>query len=354
MKKILFTINYWQGAGGVERVVVNLANALVNRNYHVIILSLFPDQIQNTQYDLDERVEKHYLAAVDTRSFSFGKALLAKWEVFIALRKFIRNNDISIVIKSESFIPPLFFRLNWLTTCTLFHSCYDYYSFSRRKRINLWGANYNIILSVKEMARWERILSHIVVIPNMFTPLKQVEGIQRTNKIVAIGHFNTNKGFERLIRSYLPLTKEFPDWKLVIIGVGDHEEKLRTLIESNGVQQQIEIQLPTNNIEEQYASSSICVLSSYLEGFPMVLVEAMSFGVPCVAFDITTGPSDIIQEEKNGLLVPDGDETAMKNALAQLMRSPQLRLKMGQFAKQSVARFSEEVIMDKWLKIIDK
>jgi glycosyltransferase involved in cell wall biosynthesis len=353
MKTILLTINFWNGVGGVERVIVNLANTLVKRGFRVIILSLFPDRILTTQYALDERVEKHFLAAVDTRSFSFWKALLAKIKVFFALRKFIQQHQIDFVIKNEFFIPPLFFRLNRLTTCNLFHSCYDYFSFTLRKRINLWGANYNVILSSKELARWQRIFAHIVVIPNMFTPLKQVHDIKKSNKVIAIGHLIANKGFERLIRCYLPLTEKFPNWQLVIIGAGEDEKKLQTLISKNGVEQQIMIQPPTNNIEEQYAASSICVLSSYLEGFPMILVEAMSFGVPCVAFDITTGPNDIIQDGHNGLLVPNGDEVAMTHALARLMNDLQLRQTMGQQARLSVERFSEDAIINKWLQLIN-
>jgi glycosyltransferase involved in cell wall biosynthesis len=354
MKTILLTLNYWQGGGGVERVVVNMANALVKRNYRVIILSLFPDRITTTEYVLNPWVEKHYLSAVDTRDFSFAKAVLSKVRLFFALRKFIKRQGISFVIKNESFIPPLFFRVNGTITCTFFHSCYNYYSFSLRKQINLWGANYNIVLTSKELDKWKHILHHIVVIPNMFIPMREIHGIRREKKIVAVGHLNENKAFERLIRSYLPLAHEMPEWKLVIIGTGNQQPKLQSLIDSGAAQQQIEIMPPTNHIEEQYASAAICAMSSYLEGFPMVLVEAMSFGVPCVSFDITTGPSDIIQHGKTGLLVPDGDETAMKRALESLMSDENLQMKMGEEARLSISRFSEGIVMQQWISLIER
>jgi glycosyltransferase involved in cell wall biosynthesis len=279
---------------------------------------------------------------------------LAKIKIFFSLRRFIKSQHISSVIKSEFVVPPLFFRLNNVQTATLFHGCFHYYSFSFRKRMNLWGANNNIILSSKEIDKWEGILHNISVIPNMLIPIQYEAEVSKEKIILAIGHLNRNKDFERLIKAYLPLVKTHPDWRLVIVGEGIEAYSLQLLIDSEGANQQIEIIPPTNRIETLYAKSSIFALSSHLEGFPMVLVEAMSFGVPCVSFDIPTGPSDIIQEGVNGLLVPDGDEAAMKNALAQLMSNSHLCQEMGQYAKQSVTRFSEEVIMAKWLKIIEE
>ncbi len=353
MKTILLTLNYWQGAGGVERVVVNMANVLVQRNYRVVILAVSPDRTSNTSYTLDSRVEKEYLPAPDTRTSSFFQALYAKVMILPSLRKLIRKHNITFVVKNELVIPPLFFRLNNVTTCTFFHSCYSYYSFSFRKRINLFGANYNIILTAKEKEKWSRLLPNIQVIPNMLIPMTCPTDQKRSKKIIAVGHLNKNKAFDRLVRSYLPLTPDFPDWELVIIGSGDEKANLETLIHAAGAQHHIKIIPPSNHIEEQYASASICAMSSFMEGFPMVLVEAMSFGVPCVAFDITTGPSDIIQQGETGFLIPDGNEEAMREALRKLMNNPALLQEMGEKAKASVDRFSEDAVMARWTSLIE-
>ena len=355
MKTILLTINYWQGAGGVERVVVNLANAFKKRNYRVIILSFFQDQITSLQYEVDEQIEKCFLPAIDTSSFSLFKAILSKSRLFLTLRKFIKTNHIDFVIKSELSIPPLFFSINGVKTCTLFHSSYCYYSFSFRKRINLWGANYNIVLTSKELVKWRKIFHNIVVIPNMVVPLKKESQPERTPTILSVGHLNKNKGFERLIHAYLPLIQEFPSWKLVIVGNDWGEKnKLQALINDHCVSQQIIIKPGTNEIAQEYLSSSIFAMASYQEGFPMVLIEAMDCGLPCIAFDINTGPSDIIQQGKNGFLIEDENLQDMRKALKQLMIDPDLRHRMGQCAKESIMQFSEDIIINKWLKLIEK
>ena len=107
-------------------------------------------------------------------------------------------------------------------------------------------------------------------------------------------------------------------------------------------------------MEEKYAESSIFVLSSRYEGFGMVLIEAMSFGIPCVSFDCNYGPSDIIKDGEDGFLIKNGDEKDFAQKLQELMRDENLRKEMGEKARVNVERFLPEHVVKKWDELFKK
>jgi glycosyltransferase involved in cell wall biosynthesis len=120
------------------------------------------------------------------------------------------------------------------------------------------------------------------------------------------------------------------------------------------LQDRVTLNKPTKDIAKEYASSSMLVMSSHYEGFPMVMIEAMACGLPVVTFDYKCGPRDIIDREINGLLVKDGDIEGLAQALMRLMNADELRQKMGENARLVVGRYSEEKVMSKWQELYSK
>ena len=141
-------------------------------------------------------------------------------------------------------------------------------------------------------------------------------------------------------------------WQLIIVGDGILKKEIESKIKALNLQDSIILKPFTKQIEKEYLSASIYVMSSHWEGFPMVLLESASYGLAPISFDVKTGPSDIIENEKSGFLVEDNDLQGYADKLILLMRDEKLRQNFGTEAKKLVSeRFSKEVVMQEWEKL---
>ena len=163
------------------------------------------------------------------------------------------------------------------------------------------------------------------------------------------------KGFFRLLDIWQILAQnkkfecEFQKWQLIIVGDGILKKDLESKIKALNLQDSIILKPFTKDIEREYLSASIYAMSSHWEGFPMVLLESASYGLAPISFDIKTGPSDIIENEKSGFLVEDNDLQGYADKLMLLMCDENLRFNFGTKAKKLVSeKFSKEVVMQMW------
>ena len=147
---------------------------------------------------------------------------------------------------------------------------------------------------------------------------------------------------------------EYSDWRLDIFGQGEWKEMLERMIQEKGLADSAHINKPTNDIWNEYAQSSMLVMSSHFEGLPMVMIEAMTCGLPAVTFDFKCGPKDIIEDGENGLMVPEGDVPALTEAMKRLMSDESLRRKMGTEALKIKEKYSEEAVMGRWIRLFEK
>ena len=148
---------------------------------------------------------------------------------------------------------------------------------------------------------------------------------------------------------------DFKKWQLIIVGDGVLKKELESKIKALNLQESVILKPFTKQIEKEYLSASIYAMTSHFEGFGMVLAEASSYALPCIAFDIATGPSDIIENEKSGFLVEDNDLQGYADKLMLLMRDENLRFNFGTKAKRVVSeKFSKEVVMKEWQGLFDE
>ena len=193
-----------------------------------------------------------------------------------------------------------------------------------------------------------------ITIPNALTYEQPRKAPLEGKRIIAVGRFTAQKGFDYLLEAYAKLTPKYPEWTLDIFGEGPLKNDLEHQIENLNLRDFVQIKGPTPRIEEEYIKSDIYVLSSRYEAFPMVLIEAMSFGLPPVAFDCETGPAEIIAPGEDGLLVPPEDVEELAANLEKLMENRDLRKTLGLNAFENIKRLSPEAIFGNWYRLIQE
>ena len=175
------------------------------------------------------------------------------------------------------------------------------------------------------------------------------------HRVIAVGRLDYQKGFDRLIQAWELIQKSgrYSDWQLDIFGQGEWRKMLQQAVDDKGLSDSVLINQPTQDIGKEYAGSSMLVMSSHYEGFPMVMIEAMACGLPVVSFDYKCGPRDIIQDGQNGLIVTDGDIQGLADAMMRLMNDESLRKQMSERAKKVVDIYSEKTVMKQWTELFE-
>lgn len=174
-------------------------------------------------------------------------------------------------------------------------------------------------------------------------------------RVIAAGRLDRQKGFDRLIEVW-KLVKQSPvsgGWQLDIFGQGEWRERLDRMIIDGGLSDSVRINAPTKNLAAEYAGSSIHVMTSRYEGFPMVMIEAMSAGLPEVTYDFKCGPRDIVRHGVDGYIVKEGDSPTFAAALLDLMADDALRKETGGNAAKIAERYSEDAIMGQWTALFE-
>lgn len=212
-------------------------------------------------------------------------------------------------------------------------------------------ADFVVVLSESSKAWFSpRIRARTRIIPNPVqvdcarTPVAKSARPQ----IVALGRFGPEKGFDRLIAVFSRIAADFPEWDLVIWGDGVLRPEFTAQRDRLGLTDRVLLPGRTTTPHVELRKASIYALTSHREGFPMALAEAMACGLPAVAFDLPSGPRDIIRDGIDGVLVPNGDMPAFAEALASLMKDCARRQATAARAPDVLDRFGVEHVMAIW------
>ncbi len=172
--------------------------------------------------------------------------------------------------------------------------------------------------------------------------------------VVAAGRLTWQKGFDLLIDAFVPVAAKHPDWKLRIYGDGVRRKKLKRRIIRQGVYNNVFLMGATQRLGEMMSRASVFALSSRYEGFGMVIVEAMSKGLPAVSTDCPRGPSEIIDDGRDGILVPNEDVAGLTRGLLELIEDDDRRARFGAAALEKAHEFDIGVIGAQWVDLFDE
>ena len=348
--KILLTIGDITLKGGAERVVSNLANAYAQIGLDVEILSFYKSGDKEA-FELDNRVKLSYMhqKSFDKKRKNFFYKMSYKFIESYILKRDFKDKDFIIFNNSPHF--PLFknkntkyIRINHTASKGRYLKRYDYFDAL-------------VLIATGEIDFWKKHHKSVAIIPNFLPNISNLNTNYSQKVVVSVGRLSKEKGFLRLIDIWKLIqdSSEFKDWKLHIVRDGELKEKIENKIKDLNLTNSIILKPFTKDVESEYLSASIYTMTSHFEGLPMVLIEAQSYALPTISFDIATGPSDIIEDEKSGYLIKDNDLNKYATKLKTLMQDENLRVKMGAKSKEIVkSKFSKEVVMKQWMELFER
>jgi glycosyltransferase involved in cell wall biosynthesis len=194
----------------------------------------------------------------------------------------------------------------------------------------------------------------VVQLPNAVPPLAGERARPDSKVAVAAGRLNSQKGFDLLVEAWRPVAAAHPDWQLRIYGRGLQRAALRRQILDAGLAGEVFLMGATSDLGEALSQGSLFVLSSRFEGFGIVVVEAMSKGMAVVSFDCPRGPGEIIEDGRDGVLVPAGDAGALSRALLGVVEDEERRRALGAAALESARRYDPGAVGAGWAALIDE
>lgn len=361
-KNICLTITNFANRGGEERMCATLANALADFGYHVIIVSTDKPSSQKVQFEVSpgikcyslksNRVERKLSRMPMTKHLwlSKYKMILKRHRIQVVIDVDVHNTLVTSKVVNKKDVRIISWHhfnydrfLDWPTRREL-HDCFAH----KVDRLVVLTKSDEHDFVCKEGID----ASLVKQIYNPSPVSADAECVHTEKKVLAIGRFAEQKGFDLLLRSWAIVEKTADDWTLEIVGDGFQKKELENMIENLGLKNVL-LSPFTKNIKEKYQDASVYVLSSRYEGFVLVLLEAMSMSLPVVAFDCHTGPRELVDDGRNGFLVPPLDTRQLAEKLLLVMTNETLRKEMSHHSFEKSKQYRMENILPQWTELIE-
>lgn len=377
MKKISI-LSLHLGYGGIEKSIIALANLLVDK-YNVEIVCSYK-LYDKPAFNLDKRVKVRYLTKNITPNKDAFKEACRKKNIsnivsegnksikILKLRKktmvdFIKKCDSDIIISSRDIFD------NWLGKYARkdvvkigwehnhFHGNLKYANkiVKYAKRLDYF------VLVSKELRdyygdRLSKTKCKCVYVPNIIDKLPKYLSRLNKKRLVCVGRLSPEKGSMDLLKIYNRIHEIHPDWNLEVIGDGPERNKMEEYIKDNKLDKFVTLHGFRNKdyIDDILHNSSIYLMTSFTESFGIVLIEAMSHGVPCIAFDSAEGARELIDHGENGFLVKDRDFSKYVNRVSKLINDKELREKIGKNAYEESKSYTGEEVIKLWIDLLEE
>jgi glycosyltransferase involved in cell wall biosynthesis len=371
--KLLYCIPALYHAGGMERVLTLKANFLASQQNYDITIVTTDQQKKPIYFPLDKKIrlihlpidfDAHYDAPILKKYILHNRKLKKyKKELTQLVQEYEIDVCISLCGKEIEFlyklpvkckkIAEMHFSMNFRKQFLVARHkgfIWEIIGTIRTNQLKKSVARLDrvVVLTKADQQQWELTHKNIIHIPNP-NPLQNQSVSQLNSKrVITIGKLDAQKGYDRLIEAWSLVKAKHPDWRLDIYGVGEWKEMLQNRIIELHLQNQVILHGLTNDVVSKYLESSFYVMSSRYEGFPMVLIEAMSCGLPVVSFDCEYGPGELITNGIDGFLIEQDNIEKLAEAIGVLIDNEKLRIQMGVSAIQKSMLYSVEKIMHQW------
>lgn len=349
MAKLLYITNGINGSGGLERVLsIKTSKLIAEYGYEVHIIVINNGHL-NHFYNFDSAIVFHSINC--TR-----KGVFFLIDYCSQIKRMVDQLNPDMIMVCDDglkgfFVPKLLGKKRLVIyerhASIAINTGNRFYGGFIRRLMRFLAADFErfVVLTPTNVKEWNS--DNVIVIPNPLTFYPNSSACLTTKKVILIGSQSLVKGYDYAIKIWEQVVKSHPDWELHCYGKRDLHNRFENEAEQKGIRQ-IYFHDAVKNIEEKYLEASLLILTSRSEGFGMVLIEAMACGVPCIAFDCPSGPSDIITQGQDGLLIQKSDNVAFIKGLNYLIENETKRQQMGIKARQNVQRYMPENIVKQW------
>jgi glycosyltransferase involved in cell wall biosynthesis len=371
---VRFVIMNAFGVGGTIRTTFTTAGALADRGHAVEVVSVYR-RVDERELALDPRVRLRTLADLrpdalrdPRRRWLAGRPSRlippddSRYENFnlltdLELRRFLWSTRDGVLIATRPGLNVAVARYahRGLVTVGQDHLSFAGYPSGLVRALgeHLGGLDAVTALTEATAQRYRTLLgpgvrTRVERLPNAAPPPSRDPAPLRAPVVAAAGTLSRRKGYERLLAAWARVTPGRPEWRLDIHGSGPGEARLGRLIDRMGLGASVRLRGHSPRLLDDLRGASIFAMTSRLEGFPMVILEAMSAGVPVVAYDCPTGPREIITDGVDGRVIGDGRTRLLADALAELMDDPVRRRAFGAAALRTAGRYHVDVIASRW------
>lgn len=377
MKKVSI-LSLHLGYGGIEKCVVTLANTLCTR-YEVEIAVCYK-LYDKSAFDIDDRVKVKYLnkdlkpnhdslrvALKSKNPFKIIKELCFSTKVLYnrkkTMSKYIMNTDADVIISTRDIFNywlSAYGKENVLKIGWEHNHFHENYKYANNVSRSVKRLDYFVLVSSELQKFYAKELKNskcmCVYIPNSIEKLPNKKAPLENKRLISVGRLSPEKGYLDLLKVYRKLLVDCPDWTLDIVGDGVERKDIEDYIDKYDLGDKVKLHgfQGKDYIDKLLNQSSIYLMSSYTESFGIVLIEAMSHGVPCIAFDSAEGAREIINSGENGFLIKHRNMDAMVMKIKDLINNKKERIVIGEQARESVKKYTSDVVGEEWFTLIEE
>ena len=364
------------GYGGIEKSICALANMIVD-NYEVEIAVTYK-LYEKPSFFLDPRVKIKYLTedvspnkekwketVKKVKPISFVKESINSITT-LSLRKktminYIKNCNSKIIISTRDIFN------SWLSKYgnnTTFKIGWEHnHHHGDKKYINkiiksVYNLNAFILVSPSLRDFYQEKLKEVkcYYIPNVLEDIPEAYSSLKEKRIISVGRLSKEKGFKDLIEIFKHVHDDYEEWRLDIIGDGNERQSLQELIDKYNLNESVKLHgyQSKDYINKLLEKSSIYAMTSFTESFGIVLIEAMSYKIPCIAFSSAEGANDLIENNVNGYLIKNRNREEYITKIEEMINNYNLRKKVGESGYKTSLKYTSEKISKIWLDLLEK